>query len=211
MNTTNKAPKIQQLFHVGDCLCRSSITGIYCAIFKRDGRQVKRSLKTADREMAKRRIEELRQQVDRLTAADAKTLVFAEYSSTGELVGGVAKRWLDATTVSIKPKTARMYHNSVKMLAKQFGAVTVRNMNLRQIEDWATARSTSCGARTFNADLEVLRRILDYACRHGLLLENPGEGNQAPQAEQGTLGDPDEEQFRRPPDSDAQAERQGVR
>jgi len=40
-------PEHQKLVHVGDCLYRSSVTDVYYAIFQRDGRQVKRRLKTA--------------------------------------------------------------------------------------------------------------------------------------------------------------------
>lgn len=182
MNTVSKGSKVQQLVHVGDCLYRSSITDVYYGIFKRDGRQVKRSLKTTDRELAKRKLEELRRKVDRLTGDDAKTLPFTEYrrdKKTGEitddLIGGLAKRWFDAAAVSIKPKTVSMYQNSINMLAKHFGNMTVRSITLREIEQWATRRSGEVAARTFNADLEVLRRILDYACRHGMMLDNPAK------------------------------------
>jgi len=46
MTAVAPAHKIQQLVHVGACLYRSNKTNIYYAIFKREGRQVKRSLKT---------------------------------------------------------------------------------------------------------------------------------------------------------------------
>ena len=44
--------KHQKLIHVGDCLYRSSRTDVYYAIFQRDGKQVKRSLRTTDPELA---------------------------------------------------------------------------------------------------------------------------------------------------------------
>jgi hypothetical protein len=78
-------------------------------------------------------------------------------------------------SVSIKPKTVRMYFNSVKMLARHFGSLTVRSIGLRQVEQWAARRSVECSARTYNADRDVLHRILDYACKHGLILENPAK------------------------------------
>ena len=180
MKDTAKPRNQQKLTHVGDCLYRSSLTDVYYGIFERDGRQVKRSLKTTDRELAKRKVEELRRKVERLTADDSKTLPFAEYkrdektgATTNELIGGLAKRWFDAAAVSLKPKTIRMYQNSIKMLARSFGNQTVRSITLRQIEQWSTQRSAECSARTFNVDLEVLRRILDYACKHGMMLDNP--------------------------------------
>jgi len=89
MKATIEAPKVQKLVHVGDCLYRSSITDIYYAIFKRSGKQVKRSLKTADRELAKRRTEELRRKVERLSA---DLVEFLGYSGCrlGEVVGDKA-------------------------------------------------------------------------------------------------------------------------
>ena len=200
---TLEAQKVQILVHVGDCLYRSSITNIYYGIFKRDGRQVKRSLKTADRELAKRRLEELRRKVERLTSDNAKSLPFAEYrrdektgTITTELIGGVAKRWFDAAAVSIKPKTVTMYLNSIKMLSRHFGSTTIGNIGLRQIEQWATLRSSECAARTYNADLEVLRRILDYACKHGLILENPAKEINRRKLSKEKLLVPTQEQFR---------------
>jgi len=104
-------------------------------------------LKTADRELARRRVEELRRKVERLTADDSKTLPFAGYKRdektgaiTAALVGGLAKRWFDAAAVSIKLKTVSMYQNSINMLAKHFGTLTVRSITLRQIEQWSTQR-----------------------------------------------------------------------
>jgi site-specific recombinase XerD len=195
VKATSKTRKQQKLIHVGDNLYRSSITDVYYGIFERDDRQVKRSLKTTDRELAKRRIEELRRKVERLTADDAKSLPFAEYDK-GELIGGLAKRWIDAASVSIKPKTVSMYQNSVKMLARSFGSLTVRSITLRQIEQWSARRSAECSARTFNADLEVLRRILDYACRHGMMLDNPAKEITRRKLSREKIIIPTKEQFR---------------
>ena len=116
MKNTIKPGKQQKLVNVGDCLYRSDSTHTYYGIFDRDGRQVKRSLRTTDRELAKRKLEELRRKVDRLTRDDAKTLPFTEYrrdektgAMTSDLIGGLAKGWFDAAAVSVKPKTIIMY------------------------------------------------------------------------------------------------------
>jgi site-specific recombinase XerD len=204
MKTPPAALKVQELVHVGDCLYRSSVTDIYYGIFKREGRQVKRSLKTTDRELAKRKLEELRRKVDRLTGDDAKTLPFTEYRRdektgqvTDDLIGGLAKRWLDAAAVSLKPKTVGMYRNSIKMLAKHFGSMTVRSITLREIEQWAAKRSGEVSGRTFNVDLEVLRRILDYACRHGLMLDNPAKEIKRRQLSREKIVIPTKDEFRK--------------
>jgi hypothetical protein len=64
-------PAYKQI-HVGDCLYRSSRTDVYYASFQRDGKQVKRSLKTTDPELAKRRREVHRQKIGRLNIDGAK-------------------------------------------------------------------------------------------------------------------------------------------
>jgi hypothetical protein len=56
----------QTLSRAGQCLYRSQSSGIYYSIFRRSGRQIRRSLKTADKEPAKRRLGDLRQKVARL-------------------------------------------------------------------------------------------------------------------------------------------------
>ena len=88
--------KHQDLVHAGDRLYRSSRTDVYYAIFQRDGKQVKRSLKPTDPELVKRRRETHRQKVERLNSDSAKNLPFAEYDAkTKELIGGLARRWIE--------------------------------------------------------------------------------------------------------------------
>ena len=78
----------QTLVPVGDRLHRSSRADVHPVIFQRDGKQVKRGLKTTDPELAKRRREIHRQKVERLNNDSAKSLPFAEYDAkTKELIG----------------------------------------------------------------------------------------------------------------------------
>jgi hypothetical protein len=63
------APKNQVLEKTNiACLYRSADSGIYYGLFKRNGVQVKRSLKTTDKELARRQLEDLRQRVGRLNS-----------------------------------------------------------------------------------------------------------------------------------------------
>ena len=55
------------LHYAGENLYRSDSSGIYYALFKRDGKQIRRSLKTTDKELARRKLAELRRQVNRIT------------------------------------------------------------------------------------------------------------------------------------------------
>src|ERR1019366_8125948 len=93
------------LQYVVENLYRNKSSGIYYALFKRDGKQIRKSLKTSDKAMARRYLGDLRGQVQRLTTAEAKSLPFTEYEKNedGEetrLVGGLAGRWLSTAAVS---------------------------------------------------------------------------------------------------------------
>ena len=54
------------------CLYRSADSGMFYGIFTRKGDQVKKSLKTTDKELARRRLEALRQKVARLNTKVVK-------------------------------------------------------------------------------------------------------------------------------------------
>lgn len=181
MKTT---PIVQQsLQHVGENLYRSDASGIYYALFKRDGKQIRRSLKTADKELARRKLADLREQIQRLNSDDAKALPFAEFQveensgqETDELIGGVAKRWFDVATAGLKPSSRERRRVAIKSLAPFFRGLTVRSITLRRVEDWYAKRSDERAAQTVNIEVETLRGILEYAQKHGLILENPAAG-----------------------------------
>jgi integrase len=199
MKTTTEGRKQQKLIHVGDCLYRSSSTDIYYAIFERDGRQVKRSLKTADKELARRRLGDLREKVDRLSSDSGKSLPFAEYDKKNpdELIGGLAKRWIDAVGGAMEHSSRDRQLGVIKNLAKHFGELTARGITLRSAEHWAAARRETCSARTFNYELETLRRILDYAMEHGILLDNPAQKIKRCRPHKAAISIPTKDQFRK--------------
>jgi len=178
MKTT---PIVQHtLQNVGENLYRSDSSGIYYALFKRDGKQIRKSLKTTDRNLAKRKLEDLREQVQRLTADDAKTLPFAEYrrdektgALTDDLIGGLAKRWLDVAGAGLKPSTRRRREVAIKSLSPFFRDLSVRNIGLRHVEAWLVKRSAERSAQTVNIEAETLRLMFGYAVDHGLILDNP--------------------------------------
>jgi hypothetical protein len=115
MKATPSIRKHQKLVHVGDCLYRSSHTDVYYASFQRDGKQVKRSLKTTDKELARRKMEDSRRKVGRISTQEARHLRFAEYDHQGVLIGAAAKQWIDVC--GIEPSTRDRYLNDIRYLA----------------------------------------------------------------------------------------------
>ena len=60
---------------VGENLYRHTPSGNYYALLKRGGKQFRRSLKTTDRALAARRLDDLRQKVNNLTLTDEKNAI----------------------------------------------------------------------------------------------------------------------------------------
>ena len=164
----------QTLRRVAECLYRAEHNGVYYALFKRSGKQIKRSLKTTDRQLAERKLGGLRQKVARLNTGAAVNVPFAVITEK-KLKEGLAKTWLDTTTSTLKPKSRVRRETALKALAPHFTG-TVRSITTAKIEQWAAQRSREVAGRTFNMELETLSLVLEYAVREGLILENPAAG-----------------------------------
>ena len=169
MKSTQKDPDRQDgrtYSKVAECLYRSDASGVYYALLKKSGKQIRRSLKTDDRKLAERRLAEFREKVDRLDLGEGKTrLTFDE----------VATRWLDSLRSHLKASSALRREISLKQLRPTFGAVPVRSITRLQCEEWAKHRSPQIAASTFNNERETMLSVLDYAQREGLIMDNPAK------------------------------------
>lgn len=159
--TTNSGN--QKLVKVATCLYRSVAYNIYYGIYKRAGKQVKRSLKTTDKELAKRRLEQLREKVARLNTKRGSNILFDD----------LAKRWLEGTSSALKESTRQFRAGAIARLSRFFKGITIRSITKSQTEQWAAQRSKQVGARAFNIERETLIQVLNYAVREGLILDNP--------------------------------------
>lgn len=158
-NSTNQ----QDLKRVAECLYRSQNSNIYYAILKRGGKQIKRSLRTTDATLAKRRLKDLNEQAASLAkGGDAKV--------TFEMI---SERWLNMATTSMKASSSIRLRGAVKSLSKTFGPIQVRKLTKAMLEDWASVRSKEIAAQTYNFERNSMVRLLDYAQREGVILENP--------------------------------------
>ena len=157
-------PKSQVLQKTNiSCLYRSVASGVFYGIFKRGQRQVKKSLKTTDKELARRRLEDVRQKVIRLNTKEGRNAAFADF----------ADRWLGTIGGRLKPSSKLRRETAVGQI-KPYFVGTVRNITESRVKDWAAWRTVGVAARTFNIERETLIQILDYAIAEGIILENPG-------------------------------------
>ena len=81
------APSPSGYTRVAECLYRNDASAIYYALLKKNGKQIRRALKTTDRKLTERKLIDFKEKVDRLDLGQGKNrLTFDE----------VAIKWLDA-------------------------------------------------------------------------------------------------------------------
>jgi len=151
------------LNRVGHCLYRSEESAVYYAILKRAGKQIKRSLRTTDHALARRRLKELEDQARHLKPGEGGKITFAD----------LAERWLASVGVGLKPSSLQQQKWIVSVLRPYFGAVLVRGITKATAEAWAAKRRQEVAARTYNHERNTLVRILNLAIRDGVILDNP--------------------------------------
>ena len=96
---SKKAPSSRKPYtfkRVSENLYKVIETGGYYALVKRGSKQIRRSLKTTDKALAKRRLSELKQKASKLrTGKEHTSITFEKYS----------ERWIKAKEASLKSKT----------------------------------------------------------------------------------------------------------
>ena len=167
------------------CLYRSIASGVFYGIFRRGQRQVKKSLKTTDKELARRRLEDVRQKVARLNTKEGRNSTFADF----------ADRWLGTIGGRLKPSSKLRRETAVGQIKPHFIG-TIRNITESRVKDWTAKRTASAAARTFNIERETLIQILDYAIAEGIILENPGRAIRRQKQPKAKIIIPSREQFR---------------
>jgi len=150
------------LKHVGECLYRHH-GGTYYALVKVAGKQIKRSLRTADLNLAKRRLTDFRTNASRLTGTE-KSLVFE----------GLSDQWLASIRPHLKESSYQRRVTSIKQVKPYFKGHLVKSIGHREIEVWKQARAGKLSARSYNIEIETLRLVFEFAREDlRLILENP--------------------------------------
>src|ERR1039458_9955880 len=152
------------LTKVGETLYRSAV-GSYFAVIKYQGKQHRHCLKTKDREIARKKLAEYRQQLQGHPAADNAALSFGQLSS----------QWLEASRVYLKPSSVKRREWLIAALAPYF-QTAVRNITKAHVEQWASIRTKNVKAATFNKEADGLRQVFQFAVEHGIMLDNPASG-----------------------------------
>ena len=117
--------------NVAENLYRHNKSGRYYALFKRGGKQIRKSLKTNDKDLAKRKLTDLRANVANLTTDEGtRNITFTDLS----------ERWLEKQKPTLKESSYRRIKNCIDGLAPFFKGITFKNITLSHCEKWASKR-----------------------------------------------------------------------
>jgi integrase len=156
----------QPVFHkVAENLYRLESSGGYYALLKRGGKQFRRSLKTKDRKLADRRLNELRSKIGCLQISAEARLSFDQ----------AAKLWLETNKHALSSSTVKRKEMYVKGLLPYFENMPVRNVTPQDCDRWVKERGTTLASETFVHELDVLNSVFDFALGRGLILSNPAK------------------------------------
>jgi integrase len=171
---------------VGPNLYRAS-SGTYYLLVKRGGKQFRRSLRTKDQALAKRRLREFQDKATRLASdSENRGLRFEELS----------ERWLESRKAELKPSSYARRVTAVKGLGPFFDGHLVRSIGPREIENWKAKRGATLSARTWNIEIETLKQIFAYAKDDlRILIENPIEPIKRRKERKAAILIPSKEQF----------------
>lgn len=151
---------------VAECLYRYTSNGTYYALVKKKGKQIRRSLKTDDRQLAERNLATFRAKAERLAnPAKERGITFME----------LAKQWVEVKKNRLKPSSAQGMEMCVKQLNKHFGTMPVRTITKSDCREWEKKRGANISASSFNHDRTALVAVLEEAVDAGLLMENPAK------------------------------------
>jgi integrase len=127
---------------------------VYWARAQRKGREYRRSLETANRGIAERRLREWLADLDAIKWGDKPRRTFNE----------AAERFIRQHLITVKPSTARRYGDSLKHLAVHFGGKTLDQIKSAALSDFETARRTEgVTPATIRRDLSCLSGIFTSA------------------------------------------------
>ena len=167
MTSKNTSQPVEKpAFHkVAENLYRLESSNGYYALLKRGGKQFRRSLKTKDRKLADRRLNDLRAKIGCLKISPDAKLNFEQ----------AAKLWLETNQHAASSGTIKRREMYIKGLAPYFKNLPVRNITEQNCDRWVKERGMILASETFVHELDVLNAVFDFALNRGLILSNPAK------------------------------------
>ncbi len=172
---------------VGLNLYRDSADRYYLLV-KKSGKQFRRSLKTSDPALAKRRLREFLDRAGQLSTDGTNGSIRFE---------NLAARWLATRTAELKASSAYRRASVLKQVMPFFKGRLVRAIGASEFEAWKIQRGAKLSARSWNIDVETLKQIFEYAQNTlRILIDNPARHLKRKKEPKPGIVIPSKEQFR---------------
>ncbi|MBA3573162.1 MAG: tyrosine-type recombinase/integrase [Pyrinomonadaceae bacterium] len=150
--------------HSAEGLYRYQPTGIYFARIRFGGKLYRRSLDTTDKTLAKRKLADFRNDLERTDARAGKTTFAAVLDS------------FEATLGHLAPGTQKNKRAIIaKLRATYFGidALPLRHIRPSDVAGWLARHCSSGSAAYYNDALSTIRQALDLAVDDKIIAESP--------------------------------------
>ena len=177
--------KIGVFQKVGECLYRYSPNGVYYARIKTDGKEIKRSLRTTDRHIAKRELAQFRDEQREIDRSQGK-LTLAE----------LCDRYLK-TVRHQKPKTLKQKAYVVAKIKNDWptgSLIQVGKIKPSDVDLWLARYQF--GASSRNIHMQCLKDVFDLALRDKVITRSPAQHLKYTKREKPIRRTPTFEQFK---------------
>src|SRR5215472_14241805 len=154
--------RLGALQKVGECLYRYSSNGVYYARVRMDGKEIKRSLETTDRELAKRKLADFKEQLHRIDRSQGR-ITLAE----------LCARYLK-TIQHQKQKTVERKVAIVERLLRYWPTgpqTSVSKIRPSDIDVWLS--NFEFGSASRNLYISCVKEIFDFAARDRIIPMSP--------------------------------------
>jgi integrase len=159
--------------------------GTWRAQVSSDGRRISKSFHTKTEGLTWLR--KMQSEVDRGLDFHGGKILLQEY----------LEQWLEASKVSLRPKTALQYEQVIrKHIAPHIGNIPVNALRLVKVEQfYSTLLQSGVGVRTVRIVHAVLHKALEKAVRYQIVAYNPVHGAILPREKHGEMQILDERQL----------------
>lgn len=149
---------------VGECLYRLTTTGGYYARVWIRGKEIRRSLKTLDWQLAKRRLRDLRKDLEKLDN-DAANVTVADYLKT-----------FLASSQHKSESTKEKFKMISKRIEDEWPGGTkqkLRDVKPSDVLRWLQKQRERFASSTYNEYVQFIRRLFAAAVKDRIILESP--------------------------------------
>ena len=152
---------------MGECLHRYTSNGTYYACVQKEGKEFRRSLRTTDRAVARRKLADFQREII-YTLPGANRMMVAQLAD----LSLATQQHLERSTRKDKGRIVRRIKDSWPGSSNQL----LDKVRSSHVEGWLSAQGDERSASSLNSYIEVVRAVFAPAARDRLLTDSPAAG-----------------------------------